>query len=312
MDGNIGDQQLSTPLTVTLAGPPLQTGYLSDQQWLEASNFWGPVERDKSNGEQAAGDGKTITIGGKTYAKGLGVHAASSILFYNGAHCATLTSDIGVDDEETGNGKVDFQVWARRPTARRQRSRDLAGRGQDADREHRQHAVRAARCHQLRRRHEQRSRRLGGRATSPAAARRRPTAASSASVPATLSLSLGTPAAFGAFTPGVAKDYTAATTADVVSSAGDAALSVSDPSGTATGHLVNGAFSLASPLQVMATSPAGAGAAFAPLGQILTYSGPIAHDPVAITFKQSIGANEPLRTGSYSKTLTFTLSTTTP
>ena len=28
-------------------------------------------------------------------------------------------------------------------------------------------------------------------------------------VPATLALTLGTPAAFGAFTPGVAKDYTA-------------------------------------------------------------------------------------------------------
>ena len=31
-----------------------------------------------------------------------------------------------------------------------------------------------------------------------------------------------------------------------------------------------------------------------------------------ITFSQAIGANEPLRTGTYSKTLTFTLSTTNP
>ena len=31
-----------------------------------------------------------------------------------------------------------------------------------------------------------------------------------------------------------------------------------------------------------------------------------------INFKQSIGASDALRTGSYSKTLTFTLSTTTP
>jgi hypothetical protein len=38
-------------------------------------------------------------------------------------------------------------------------------------------------------------------------------------VPATLSLTLGAPATFGAFTPGVAKDYTASTTADVVSTA---------------------------------------------------------------------------------------------
>ena len=33
-------------------------------------------------------------------------------------------------------------------------------------------------------------------------------------VPATLSLTLGAPATFGAFTPGVAKDYTATTTGD--------------------------------------------------------------------------------------------------
>ena len=46
-------------------------------------------------------------------------------------------------------------------------------------------------------------------------------------VPATLSLTLGAPASFGAFTPGVAKEYTASTTANVISSAGDAALSAS-------------------------------------------------------------------------------------
>ena len=73
-------------------------------------------------------------------------------------------------------------------------------------------------------------------------------------VPATLSLTLGTPASFGAFTPGLAKDYTASTTANVISTAGDAALSVADPSATATGHLVNGAFSLPSALQAAANA----------------------------------------------------------
>jgi hypothetical protein len=43
-----------------------------------------------------------------------------------------------------------------------------------------------------------------------------------------------------------------------------------------------------------------------------TYSGPVSNDPLTVRFKQSIGASEPLRTGAYSKTLTFTLSTTTP
>jgi autotransporter-associated beta strand protein len=45
----------------------------------------------------------------------------------------------------------------------------------------------------------------------------------------------GAPATFGAFTPGVARDYSASTTANVISTAGDATLSVADPSSTATG-----------------------------------------------------------------------------
>src|SRR6201999_17969 len=113
------------------------------------------------------------------------------------------------------------------------------------------------------------------------------------SVPATLSLSLGTPASFGAFTPGVAKEYTATTSANVISTAGDAALSVSDP-----GHLTNGAFSLPEPLRVEFSKAA--------------WAAPVSNDPVTITFKQLVKANDPLRTGTYSKTLTFTLSTTTP
>ena len=39
---------------------------------------------------------------------------------------------------------------------------------------------------------------------------------------------------------------------------------------------------------------------------------PVSNAPVAIRFTQAIGANDPLRTGAYSRTLTFTLSTTTP
>ena len=38
----------------------------------------------------------------------------------------------------------------------------------------------------------------------------------------------------------------------------------------------------------------------------------MSNDPVTITFKQHIKATDALRTGTYAKTLTFTLSTTTP
>ena len=137
-------------------------------------------------------------------------------------------------------------------------------------------------------------------------------------VPATLALTLGAPASFGAFTPGLGQTYTASGTANVISTAGDATLSVADPSSTATGRLVNGSFSLAQPLQASALSPAGTGGPAAPVGgsaaptPLLTYAGPVANDPVSLSFKQTIGANEALRTGAYSKTLTFTLSTTNP
>jgi hypothetical protein len=137
-------------------------------------------------------------------------------------------------------------------------------------------------------------------------------------VPATLALTVGEPASFGAFTPGVALDYFASTTANVISTAGDAALSVADPSSTATGHLVNGSFSLPQPLQARATNAANPMTEYANVGSsanpltLLTYDSPISNDAVTLGFKQTIGANDPLRTGTYGKTLTFTLSTTQP
>jgi hypothetical protein len=132
-------------------------------------------------------------------------------------------------------------------------------------------------------------------------------------VPATLALTIGSAASFGAFTPGVADDYVASTSATVISTAGDATLSVADPSPVAAGHLVNDTFSLPQALQAQANT-----GAFAPVGGIAapttlwSWSAPVSNDPVTIGFKQSIGANDALRTGSYSKALTFTLSTTKP
>ena len=78
-------------------------------------------------------------------------------------------------------------------------------------------------------------------------------------VPATLALTLGTPATFGAFTPGVAKDYDASTTANVISTAGDAPAERRRPEPTATGHLVNGTFSLPRRCRRAPRSAAGTG-----------------------------------------------------
>jgi hypothetical protein len=118
------------------------------------------------------------------------------------------------------------------------------------------------------------------------------------SVPAPRSLTLGAAGTFGSFIPGVTGTYTATTTATVISSAGDAALTVADPSTDHPGHLVNGAYFLPQPLQG--------------LGTIKTYAAPVSNDAVTATFTQPIASTDGLRTGSYSKTLTFTLSTTSP
>ncbi|WP_369387575.1 NPCBM/NEW2 domain-containing protein [Streptomyces sp. CG1] len=101
------------PLTASVVvRPPAGTSYLSDLNWLSATSGWGPVERDTSNGESAAGDGHPITIGGTVYAKGLGVHAPSDVSFYTGRACRKVTADVGVDDEKGTKGTVAFEIWA--------------------------------------------------------------------------------------------------------------------------------------------------------------------------------------------------------
>jgi hypothetical protein len=112
-------------------------------------------------------------------------------------------------------------------------------------------------------------------------------------VPTTLALTLGPNPSFGAFTPGIAADLTATTSANVISTAGDASLTVSDP-----GHLTNGSFALAEPLLVQFSKS--------------TWTQPVTNDPVTITFEQHINASDVVRAGTYTKKLTFTLSTSTP
>lgn len=85
-------------------------------------------------------------------------------------------------------------------------------------------------------------------------------------VPVVLSLQLGGAASFGAFVPGSARTYTAATTATATSTAGDATLSVDG------GRLTNGAFSLQQPVRVNGVAPPGA---------LKTWSGPTTAEPVS-------------------------------
>ena len=139
-----------------------------------------------------------------------------------------------------------------------------------------------------------------------------------ATVPFTLALSVEGPARLGPINPGVTAEYVTSVAAKVTSTAGEATLAVADPSSTAPGKLVNGTYVLESPLQVRATNGANPSTAFAPVAgssaplTLLTYPRAISSDQVTLAFKQPVAATETLRAGNYGKSLTFTLSTTTP
>ncbi|MET7420936.1 NPCBM/NEW2 domain-containing protein [Dactylosporangium sp. NPDC005555] len=96
----------------TLAGAPAAgTLQVSDLPWLASGNGWGPAERDRANGEQAAGDGGTLNVGGTTFAKGIGAHADAAVHVYLGRACRTFTAQVGVDNEAGTNGSVRFAVY---------------------------------------------------------------------------------------------------------------------------------------------------------------------------------------------------------
>ncbi|WP_254885464.1 NPCBM/NEW2 domain-containing protein [Streptomyces sp. NA02950] len=109
--GAKGEAVLPSTVHVVVA-PPAGNSSAGDLPWVSATNGWGPVERNTSVGEEAAGDGHPLTIGGTTYAKGLGAHAPSEITYYTGGRCSTFTAKVGVDDEKSQAGSVTFEVWA--------------------------------------------------------------------------------------------------------------------------------------------------------------------------------------------------------
>ncbi len=138
-------------------------------------------------------------------------------------------------------------------------------------------------------------------------------------VPTVLGLTIPAAASFGGFAPGVTATYNSSMAGTVTSTAASADLTVTDPSTTATGRLVNGAYALTSPLQVRATNAANPSTVFAPLSTtpgapltLLSYAGPASAEAVTIGLRQTVAASEPLLAGSYSKSLMFQLANTTP
>ncbi len=114
----VGHGKLARPVnsTVLVPGAPPTGGELwaSDVKFTKERSGYGPIERDMSNGGPKGNDGKTLTINGKTYAKGLGAHANAELILYTGGRCTSFTSDVGIDDERDVNklGTAIFQIWA--------------------------------------------------------------------------------------------------------------------------------------------------------------------------------------------------------
>lgn len=109
------NQSESSPIVVSTNNCVVgTTQYLSDLTWVSATNGFGPVEKDKSNGDGGDGDGTTIKLNGVSYSKGLGVHANSTIIYNLNGNYARFKSDIGLDDEVdiANQGSVGFEVYA--------------------------------------------------------------------------------------------------------------------------------------------------------------------------------------------------------
>lgn len=90
---------------------PANGAQISDLPFMSETNGWGPVERDRSNGENSGGDGGPLSIGGVSYAKGIGAHAPSDVSVYLGRGCERFAAKIGLDDETREPGSVVFQLF---------------------------------------------------------------------------------------------------------------------------------------------------------------------------------------------------------
>ena len=100
------------PADLPAPSPEIIYPYLSDLPAIFASNFIGPAERDMSNGEAGLADGHPITLGGTSYAKGLGVHAPAELRYDLGGRCSAFAADVGLDGEVGAHGAASFQVWS--------------------------------------------------------------------------------------------------------------------------------------------------------------------------------------------------------
>ena len=100
----VGDSDNSNVASDTTFAANLITTYVSDLTWTSATTGFGTIHKDASI------NGNPIKLKGVTYTKGIGTHAASTIVYQLNGKYTMFVSDVGVDDEVSGTGSVDFQV----------------------------------------------------------------------------------------------------------------------------------------------------------------------------------------------------------
>lgn len=86
---------------------PVQSGEiaLSSLDLSSVEQEWGSAQRNRSVDEHP------LTIAGKTYASGIGTHAASSLNLTVNGNALRFRAVVGVDDEATNNASIRFLVF---------------------------------------------------------------------------------------------------------------------------------------------------------------------------------------------------------
>ncbi len=83
-----------------------ETVWLDNLDLSVAKQSWGSPRKNKSL------DGNSLTVGGKTFERGLGTHAEGSLTLMTGGGALSFSASVGVDDEVKRNPKasVEFRV----------------------------------------------------------------------------------------------------------------------------------------------------------------------------------------------------------
>ncbi len=84
---------------------PAPDVFLSDLDPLEASTGWAAVERDRN------GIRRPLRMAGRTYAKGLGVHSESDLVYAVPAGCRQFVAQVGIDSVQESQARCIARVF---------------------------------------------------------------------------------------------------------------------------------------------------------------------------------------------------------